>query len=378
MSIRRRHRLLKMVRVSIPKQIHVSLISGVFLFVASCGTTGTKTAETAAAPARPIGAPIQIVAPLGLPAVPVPESNPPTAETVALGRKLFFETKLSADSTVSCASCHAPAAGFADPRRFSIGVGGKTGNRQAPAALNAVYNPAQFWDGRAATLEDQAAGPIANPVEMSLAHTDCSTRIDSDPVYKVLFEKAFGPGPVNMDKITKAIASFERTLVSGNSPFDKYQFGGDKKAMSPAAIRGLAIFKDAKRGNCAVCHTIDEKSALFTDGKFHNLGVGLDSKGELTDLGRFNETKVETDKGAFRTPTLRSIAKTAPYMHDGSQRTLSDVVDFYVGAGSSNPYRDKEIKELKLSGQERADLVAFLEALTGEAPPNSGPIAMNR
>ena len=361
------------------KTRHLFLFSTFLLLIASCGSTKPGTESDATAPpAKPIGAPIEIAAPLGLPAVPIPPGNPPTADTVELGRKLFFDPKLSVDGTISCASCHAPAAGFADPRRFSLGVGGKAGTRNAPPALNAVYNSLQFWDGRAATLEDQAAGPIANPVEMNMAHTECANRIDTDPAYRALFEKAFGPGPATMDKITKAIASFERTLVSGNSPFDKYQFGGDKTAMSPAAIRGLEIFKDPKRGNCVVCHTIGEKDALFTDGKFHNLGVGLDSKGELTDLGRYNETKVESDKGAFRTPTLRSIAKTAPYMHDGSQRTLSDVVDFYVGGGSSNPYRDKEIKELKLSGQERADLVAFLQALTGEPPPNSGPIALNR
>jgi cytochrome c peroxidase len=350
------------------------------VFSLGCGAT-EKTASTATAPAaaklsaRPIGAAIGIKAPLGLPAIPVPADNPPTADTVELGRRLFFDTKLSADNTVSCASCHAPAASFADPRRFSIGVGGKAGGRNAPPAMNAAFHPVQFWDGRAVTLEDQAAGPIANPVEMNLAHEMCAAKINADQTYHALFDKAFGPGPVTMDKITKAIASFERTLVSGNSPFDKYQFGGDKTAMSASAIRGLALFKDPKRGNCAVCHTIDEKSALFADGKFHNLGVGLDARGELTDLGRYEQTKVEADKGAFRTPTLRNIALTGPYMHDGSQKTLADVVDFYVGGGSSNPYLDKEIKEIKLSGQERADLKAFLEALTGESPANSGPLA---
>jgi cytochrome c peroxidase len=354
-------------------------IAAALVFLTACSSTPAKAPETAAAPlAKPIGKPIEIAAPLGLPPVPIPPGNPPTAETVALGRKLFFDLKLSVDGTVSCASCHDPRASFADPRRFSLGVGGKAGGRNAPPAVNAAYNPVQFWDGRAASLEDQAAGPIANPIEMNHKGTDCATKIESDPGYRALFEQAFGPGPVNMDKITKAIASFERTLVSGNSPFDKYYFGGDKKAMSAAAIRGLAIFQDKNRGNCAVCHTIEEKYALFTDGKFHNLGVGLDPQGELTDLGRYNETKIEADKGAFRTSSLRNIALTAPYMHDGSQRTLADVVDFYVGGGSSNPYRDKEIKELKLTGQERADLVAFLEALTGEPPPNTSPVAMKR
>ena len=366
---------------SMPNQKQASAIAAAILLVSvSCGSAEkTKAPEAAVSgSAKPIGVPISLSSPLGLPVVPIPAANPPTAETVALGRKLFFETKLSADGTLSCASCHAPAAAFADPRRFSIGVGAKSGTRNAPPALNAAYHPLQFWDGRAATLEAQAAAPISNPIEMNLAHAECSTRIDSDAAYRTMFEKAFGPGPVNMDKITKAIASFERTLVSGNSPFDRYRFGGDKTTMTASAIRGLEIFNDKNRGNCAVCHTIEEKHALFTDGKFHNLGVGLDSKGELTDLGRYAETKVAADKGAFRTPTLRSIALTAPYMHDGSQRTLADVVDFYVGGGNSNPYRDKDIKELKLSGQERADLAAFMEALTGEMPPNSGPVAANR
>lgn len=352
---------------------YLSLFVALCLFLTSCATE-KKVAEAPAAPARPTGAPVELKAPLGLPPVPVPADNPPTAETIALGRKLYYDTKLSADNTVSCATCHGPTFHFTDGKAVSAGVGGKTGKRGAPTVLNAAYSPVQFWDGRAASLEDQAAGPIANPIEMNLSHADCVAKLNADAEYPALFAKAFGPGPVTMDKIQKSIASFERTVIAGDSPFDRYQYGGDKKAMSASAIRGLAIFKDAKLGNCAVCHTIEEKYALFSDGKFHNIGVGIGSNGELLDLGRFDQTKVESDKGAFRTPTLRNIAKTAPYMHDGSQKTLRDVVDFYVGGGSSSPYLDKEIKELKLSGQERADLVAFLEALTGELPPDSGPV----
>lgn len=247
------------------------------------------------------------------------------------------------------------------------------GTRSAPTVLNAAYYPLQFWDGRAKSLEDQAAGPIANPIEMNHPHDACTTKLNGDPEYAKLFEAAFGPGPVTMMKVQKAIASFERTLLSGNSAFDRYQYGGDKSALSAAAIRGLEIFKDPKRGNCAVCHTIEERGAFFSDGKFHNIGSGIDANGEFADLGRYDQTKTDTDKGAFKTPTLRNIAKTAPYMHDGSKKTLKDVVDFYVGGGTSNPYLDKEIKELKLSGEERADLVEFMESLTGEMPPNSGP-----
>jgi cytochrome c peroxidase len=334
----------------------------------SCGEK-PKVAET---PAKPVGAAIAIESPLGLPPVPIPEDNPPTPDTVALGRRLYYDTQLSADNTVACSNCHNPAQAFTDGLPVSKGVNGKTGTRNAPTVLNAAFHPVQFWDGRAKSLEDQAGGPIQNPVEMNQPHDVMVAKISKLTDYQSAFDKAFGPGPITVDKVEKAIASFERTVISGNSPFDRYQYGGDKKAMSPAAIRGLAIFKDKEKGNCVTCHTIDEKYALFTDGKFHNIGVGVDSNGELKDQGRYDQTKAEADRGAFRTPTLRNIAKTGPYMHDGSVPTLKAVVDFYVGGGTSNPHLDKEIKELKLKGPERADLVAFLEALTGDVPANSG------
>lgn len=338
------------------------------LLAISCARENRTRAE---GPARPIGAAIEIPAPLGLPPVPVPEDNPATATTIALGRKLFFETKLSADHTVSCATCHNPNLGFADGQAFSKGVGGKAGDRNAPSILNAAYYPLQFWDGRSATLETQAHEPIANPREMNLPASQAIARLEADAAYRALFEGAFGPGSITIDKIARAIASFERTILSGNSAFDRYFYLGDKKAMSPAAIRGLQVFQDSKRGNCVTCHTIGKDHALFTDGKFHNIGVGLSPEGELIDLGRFKQTKNESDKGAFKTPTLRNVALTAPYMHDGSLKTLKDVVDFYVGGGSSNPHLDKEIRELNLTAQERMDLVAFMEELTGERPPNA-------
>lgn len=329
----------------------------------------TKAPSTAV----PQGPAFNIAIPLGLPKLAIPVDNPPTEKTIALGRKLFYDTRLSADGKLSCASCHGPATGFADPRRVSVGFANKTGDRNAPTVINAAYSPLQFWDGRAATLEAQASGPIANPVEMNLPHDECIAKLNTDAVYAKLFDEAFGPGGVTMPRVQKAVASFERTVLSGNSPFDRYQYGKDAKAMPPEAIRGLAIFKDVNRGNCAVCHTIGESDALFTDGKFHNLGAGMDANGELKDLGRYNETKLDADRGAFKTPTLRNIARTAPYMHDGSQKTLKDVVDFYVGGGNSNPHRDKEIKEMKLTGREREDLVEFMKALTGEVPASTGP-----
>jgi cytochrome c peroxidase len=325
---------------------------------------------------RPVGNPVKIEAPLGLPPVPIPSDNPPTVRTIALGRKLFYDARLSQGNAISCASCHNPALAFSDPRPRSSGVGGKLGTRNAPSVLNAAYFTTEFWDGRVPSLEEQALGPMANPVEMNQAHDVSVRKIDSDPAYRREFAQAFGPGPVTVAKITMALASFERTLLSGDSPFDRYEYGGDKHAISAAAIRGLEVFRDKNKGNCAACHTVGEKYALFSDNKFHNLGVGLDSEGDIIDPGRYAATQSEADRGSFRTPTLRNVALTGPYMHDGSEKTLKEVVDFYVGGGSSNPYLDKEIKPLNLTSRERSDLVEFLKALTGNMPPNSGPEAI--
>jgi cytochrome c peroxidase len=334
----------------------------------------TTTSERVDPPPTPIGAVVEIKAPLGLPPLSLPADNPPTADTIALGRRLYYDPKLSVDGTVSCASCHNPKLGFSDGQKTSFGVKAQRGGRNAPTVWNAAYSTVQFWDGRAPSLEEQAGGPMQNPIEMAHTQEGVIRAIDANPNYKPMFEKAFGPGLVTFAKARFAIASFERTVLSGNSPFDKYLYGGDKKAMNASAIRGLEVFRDAKRGNCAVCHTIEKDYALFTDNKFHNLGVGINAKGELTDLGRYEVTKSDADRGAFKTPTLRNIAQSGPYMHDGSLKTLKEVVDFYVGGGNSNPYRDKEIKSLDhLSKQDREDLVAFMEALTGEIPENIGP-----
>ncbi len=324
--------------------------------------------------AVPIGTPVKIKAPLGLPPVPIPADNPPTAETIALGRRLYYDATLSVDNTVACATCHHPRFGFTDGKQFSEGVKGQKGGRNAPTVLNAAYWTTQFWDGRAPSLEKQAEGPVQNPIEMAHTLEGVVRRLTADASYRSAFDKAFGPGPITYEKVGKAIASFERTVISANSPFDHYFYGGNKSALSTSAQRGLEVFRNPKKGNCTACHTIGEKNALFTDNKFHNIGVGANTRGELADLGRYNVSKNEADKGAFKTPTLRNIAKTGPYMHDGSLKTLKDVVDFYVGGGNSNPFRDKDIRVLDfLTGQERAGLVAFLESLTGEIPPNAGP-----
>jgi cytochrome c peroxidase len=349
--------------------------SSVFIFLFSCGPAPKSETPAPAGDARPVGQMIEIAVPLGLPPLSLPADNPPTKDAIELGRRLYYDPGLSKDNTVSCAFCHSPKAGFSDGQKTSVGVGGKRGGRNAPTVWNSAYNSEQFWDGRSPSLEDQAGGPILNPIEMANTEEAVVRKLNDNSSYAAEFEKAFGKGPVTFQKIRFAIASFERTVLSGDSPFDRYQYRSEKRAMSGAAIRGLEVFKDAKKGNCAVCHTIEEKHALFTDNKYHNLGVGMDKKGELTDLGRYEVTKREEDRGAFKTPTLRNIARSAPYMHDGSLKTLKEVVDFYVGGGNANKNLDKEIKPLEhLSKQERADLVAFMEALTGVDPEGIGPI----
>jgi cytochrome c peroxidase len=330
---------------------------------------GMLALAACSSPAHVVGTMVAIEAPLGLPAVPVPPDNPPTADSIALGRKLFFDVRLSGDDTVSCATCHNPQLSFTDGLPGSRGIGKKVGRRNAPTVLNAAYYSTFFWDGRAGTLEQQAGFPIANPDEMGQSHDLSIKKFEKIPEYKKEFELVYGAGRLTIEKIEMALASYERTLVSGDSPFDKFMYGHDQSALSPEALRGMKIFVDKKRGNCSTCHLIEETFATFTDGKFHNLGAGVNSKGELTDLGRYDQTKAEADRGAFRTPDLRNVAKTGPYMHDGSLKTLKDVVDFYDGGGTSNPNLDKEIKELKLSERDREDLVAFLQSLTGKVKP---------
>ncbi|HVO63535.1 MAG TPA: cytochrome c peroxidase [Terriglobales bacterium] len=323
--------------------------------------------------AKPIGTPVEIKAPLGMPAVPFPRDNPPTAETIALGRRLYYDPALSLDSTVSCASCHGPEHGFTDGKPVSNGVENKTGSRNSPTVLNSAYFDVQFWDGRAPSLEKQAEGPVQNPVEMAFTLKGVEDRLNADPSYRDQFAAAFGPGQITYEMVEKAIASFERTVVVGNSPFDHWKYGHDESAVDDSVKRGFVVFTSKNKGNCSACHLVGKDYALFTDNKFHNIGVGVDM-GKITDDGRYVVTKNEDDHGAFKTPCLRNIALTAPYMHDGSLKNLKDVIDYYIGGGNSNPHLDKNIRVLDfLTGQERADLQAFLESLTGEMPPNIGP-----
>ncbi|HLK33596.1 MAG TPA: cytochrome c peroxidase, partial [Terriglobales bacterium] len=346
-------------------------VTGIVLLLFSCAQEKQTTA--AARRAMPIGTPVEIKAPLGLPPVPIPPDNPPTAETIALGRRLYYDPLLSADNTVACATCHSASNGFADRGPVSTGVSGKKGGRNSPTVLNSAYYDVQFWDGRAPSLEKQAEGPVQNPVEMANTLQTVVDRLNADPSYREQFAKAWGPGPITYEMVGKSIASFERTVVAGNSPFDRWKYGHDEKAVSDSVKRGFVVFTSANKGNCAACHTVGEKYALFTDNKFHNVGVGVDFD-KFADEGLFAVTHAAADRGKFKTPSLRNIALTAPYFHDGSLKSLKDVIDYYIGAGNSNANLDQNIHVLDfLTGQERADLLAFLNSLTGEIPPKVGP-----
>lgn len=343
--------------------------------------------------------PAMAAPPLGLPPVPIPADNPQTPEKIALGDKLFFDKRFSTTGEVNCATCHKKEQAFTDNLAVSEGINQLTGTRNAPTVINAAYMTTQFLDGREPSLEEQSAQPFINPVEMGLENHDPILEIvRSDSEYVDLFKKVFGKtgDQVTMKEVKQAIAAFERTIISGDSPFDRYQYGGDKTAMSESAIRGLEVF--IGQGRCVSCHVIEQTQALFTNNRFHNIGVAfikladkedeviqafMKSKKEgasvdievLTDentseLGRFAISEELQDMGGFKTPTLRNIDKTGPYMHDGSLQTLEDVVTFYNNGGRLvetdplSPYLDGGIRPLKLTDQQKTDLVEFMKALT--------------
>lgn len=296
--------------------------------------------------------------------VPIPPTNLNYQSKVKLGEQLYFDGRLSQNGAISCAFCHTPGLGFADPKQVSIGVGGKKGGRQAPTVYNTAFNPVQFWDGRAGSLEEQAIGPIVNPVEMAETHENVVAKLSKIKGYVTQFQKVFGTG-VSMQGIAEAIAAYERTIISTNSAFDKYYLG-DKAAMNQEAQRGMVLFKGKAR--CILCHN----GSNFTDNQFHNLGVP--QVGPMKeDLGRYHVTRRPEDKAAFKTPTLRSIIETAPYMHDGAFKTLEEVVDFLDQGGGKNPNLSPLMKPLGLKAQEKTDLIAFLKALTGEEIPFEFP-----
>jgi cytochrome c peroxidase len=295
---------------------------------------------------------------------PLPTSRPTgstnlnDAAKIALGKQLYFDGRLSKNGAIACAFCHNPGTGWSDPRQTSIGIGGGLGGRQAPTILNTGFNPLQFWDGRARSLEEQALGPIQNPIEMGETHENVVRKLKGIKGYQQQFRVIFSTN-LNLQGIAEAIAAFERTVISTNSAFDKYVMG-DSKAMDEAAVRGMTLFKGKAR--CILCHN----GPNFTDNQFHNLGVP--QIGPMKeDLRRYYVTKVEKDKGAFKTPTLRSITETAPYMHDGVFKTLGEVLDFLNNGGVANPNLSPLIKAVNLTPEEKMDLIAFLKALTGES-----------
>lgn len=304
----------------------------------------------------------EIHVPAGLDEIAHPEDNPVTEAKIKLGKALYFDKRLSEDRTISCATCHDPKKGWSDGRSTSAGVGGQLGGRNAPTIINSVYNKMQFWDGRASSLEEQALGPIQNPIEMKMTMDLALERLNEVPGYHAMFKEAFGDEKITDERIGKAIAAYERTIVSGDAPYDKFK-AGDKSALSESAQRGMKLFFG--KAVCASCHT----GPNFTDNAFHNVGIGMDK--EDPDVGRYAISKLKGDTGSFKTPTLREIARSAPYMHDGSLKTLEEVVEHYNKGGVNNPYLDEEIFPLGLTDQEKKDLVTFMkEGLSSENYPD--------
>lgn len=309
-----------------------------------------------------------MVLPLGLQAdsAYLPDDNPMSDAKIALGQRLFFDPRLSKDGRVACASCHVPAHGFADSRPVSPGVGGGRGARNAPTLLNRLFSAEQFWDGRAADLEAQVHVPLVDPREMGMtSHDDVVANVRAVAGYAPLFAAVYGDPGIDMPRIAKAIAAYERTVLAGDSPYDRHA-AGDAAALRDDQARGLTVFLG--RGRCVTCHV----GFNFTDESYRNIGVGMDRP--TPDLGRYEVTRRDEDRGAFKTPTLRNVALTAPYMHDGSEPTLEAVVELYDRGGVRNAWLSKDVQPLGLSAQEKRDLVAFLHALTGPIT-NAGPPA---
>ena len=294
--------------------------------------------------------------PLGLDLYrPVPRENALTPAKVALGRKLFHDRRLSRNGSMACASCHEPGRAFTNGARTARGASGSTGTRNVPTLVNRAWGSSFFWDGRAATLEQQALGPILNPDELG-ATPDAVLALARSGQYRQEFVAAFGSEPTLLD-VAGALASYLRTIVAGGAPYDRF-VSGETDALTGSARRGFVVFRT--RARCTTCHA----GPLLSDEGFHNTGVAW-RDGTVVDEGRYRVTHSPADRGAFKTPTLREIARTAPYMHDGSFPTLESVVEFYDGGGRANPGLDREVRRLNLSPGDKKDLVTFLQALTG-------------
>lgn len=333
---------------------------------------------------------VEVALPPGVLPLEIPANNPLTRERIELGRKLYFDTRLSTDGSVACVTCHNPRTGFADQRgdATSAGVGGALGARNAPTVLNAAFLVDQFWDGRAQGLEEQATQPLQNPIEHGFADAaSVLQHIQGLEDYPQAFRTAFGDARITLERVGQAIAAFERTLVSLDAPIDRF-LAGDQAAISESAARGWELFNGKAR--CNNCHGHVEVLPLFTDELYHNLGVGAENfdfegvarrvraavqagasqdelalaDAEATELGRFIVTGELKDLGAFKTPPLRNVALTAPYMHDGSEATLAEVMVFYNRGGNPNPFLDGGMVKLELTAQEEQDLVALMHTFT--------------
>jgi cytochrome c peroxidase len=317
-------------------------------------------------PPPPPAAPMTIDPPAGLPPVPVPKDNPVTAAKVELGKMLYFDKRMSKDKTISCATCHDPKKGWAEREPTSKGIDKQVGERNAPTVINAAYMTSMFWDGRAKDLEEQALGPIQNPIEMGMKMELVTDELGKIPEYQKRFKEVFGT-EVTKEGIAKAIATFERTILSGDSPYDRHE-AGDQKALNEAQQRGLDIFMNT--GQCSTCHT----PPVFSNGRFYNAGVDADKK--KPDDGRKKVSNNEKDRGAFRVPHLRNVADTAPYFHDGSASKLEDAATLMAHGGKDNPNLSpilKSVREAKLTDENIKDLVEFLKTLSGKYPTMEPP-----
>jgi cytochrome c peroxidase len=299
-----------------------------------------------------------------LPATPPhPEDNVPTAQRVELGKKLFFDPRLSGDGNMSCATCHSPLLGWSDALPTGKGVKSMVLDRASPTVVNTAFNSLQMWDGRKKTLEEQAMGPMEATVEMNMDTQKLFKWLNTNEGYRALFQEAYPGKPIDADSVSKAIASFERTVVSNSSPFDQW-VAGKKDALTPDQVKGFALFIDPDKGNCAACHS----GPNFTDNSFHNLGLASFGK-DNPDMGRYAQKPVASMKGAFKTPTVREASNTAPYFHDGSAKTLEELVDFYAKGGVVKTNLSRSVKDLTLNRDEKAQLVSFMQALASPSKP---------
>lgn len=349
----------------------LSLFILVVLLAVAAACSGRNTPEVPAwestNPIMPLPEP-----PLGIHSTFDDLPEPPKPERVRLGRWLFFDKRLSADGTIACASCHRPEYGFSEPTPVSTGVHGQRGRRKAPSFVNQAWTiyPNFFWDGRAASLEEQALGPLANALEMGVAHEEMVQIVSNIPGYRKYFGQAFGDDIVTTEHVVKALADYERTRMSGNSPWDKWRQNRDDSAVPDQVKQGHALFFG--KAACNQCHL----NQNFTDNRFHNIGVGWNPVTKtFADAGRYEVTNDKADMGAFKTPTLRDVSKRAPYMHDGSTQTLREAVEHYNKGGTNNPWLSPKISPLGLTQDEMAALVSFLEALDGDVPTETAPVA---